>query len=157
LNNNILHTHKELIENSKQGSRNAQYNLYKLYVDAMYNVAMRMVKIKQDAEDIVQESFIQAFKNLNSFKYESTFGAWLKRIVVNKSINHLKLKKIPFIPLEGELYKITDNEIEDEIDITDIKKVIQAINLLPAGFQQIINLYLIEGYDHIEIGEILGI
>ena len=153
----VLHIHKELIENSKSGNRNAQYKLYKLYVDAMFNVAMRMVKIKQDAEDIIQDSFIEAFKNLKAYRYESTFGAWLKRIVVNKSINHLKIKKIPIVPIEQELYKITDDEIEYNPDTLDINKVIKAIKLLPAGFQQIVNLYLIEGYDHVEIGEILGI
>lgn len=157
--NNILNIHKELIENCKLGNRNAQYNLYKLYVDAMFNVAMRMVKIKPDAEDIVQESFMEAFKKLASFRYESTFGAWLKRIVVNKSINHLKLKKIPIVPLEKELYKITDDDTEintNNFDL-DIKKAVKAIELLPNGFHQIVNLYLIEGYDHVEIGEILGI
>ncbi len=154
---NVLHIHKELIENSKSGNRNAQYKLYKLYVDAMFNVAVRMVTIKEDAEDVIQDSFIEAFKKLSSYRYESTFGAWLKRIVVNKSINHLKLKKIPVVPLEQELYKISDTEIEYNPITLDIKKVIKAIQLLPAGFQQIVNLYLIEGYDHVEIGEILGI
>jgi len=157
LKTNIIHIHKELIEKSKLGERSAQYNLYKHYVDAMYNVAMRMTRTKQDAEDIIQESFIDAFKNLTSFRYESTFGAWLKRIVVNKSINHLKFKKIPVVPLESELYKITDDIVESDNEILDIKKIIKAIDLLPNGFQQIINLYLVEGYDHTEIGEILGI
>ncbi|WP_242204596.1 RNA polymerase sigma factor [Aestuariivivens insulae] len=153
---NILYTHRELIENSKLGDKTAQYNLYIKYVDAMYNIAMRMVKIKEDAEDVVQESFIEAFKNLSSFRYESTFGSWLKRIVVNKSINHLKLRKIPIVPFDSETFCIKDNEV-CEVPEMDIKKVIKGIGLLPAGFQQIINLYLIEGYDHVEIGEILGI
>jgi len=82
---------------------------------------------------------------------------WLKRIVVNKSINYLKLKKIPIIPLKDEFDAINDDIIESDYEISDIKKVIKAIGLLPAGFQQIINLYLVEGYDHVEIGEILGI
>lgn len=153
---NILYTHKELVENSKLGNRNAQYSLYEHYVDAMYNVAMRMVKIKEDAEDIVQDSFVEAFKNLSTFRYESTFGSWLKRIVINKSINHLKLKNISVIPIENEIYRMKDDTYEDMPEI-DIKKVIKGIRLLPAGYQQILNLYLIEGYDHIEIGEILKI
>ena len=153
---NILYTHKELVENSKLGDRTAQYNLYEQYVDAMYNVSMRIVKIKEDAEDVVQDSFVEAFKNLSSFRYESTFGSWLKRIVINKSINHLKLKKIPIVPIDNEMYRIKNEEVE-KVPEMDIKKVIKGIALLPAGFQQIINLYLIEGYDHVEIGEILGI
>lgn len=154
---NILYTHKDLVEKSKLGDRNAQYNLYELYVDAMYNVSMRMMQIKEDAEDVVQDSFIEAFNNLSSFRYESTFGSWLKRIVVNKSINQLKKKKIPIVPIENEMYHIK-NDIEDEkVDVMDIKNVIKGIGLLPAGYQQIINLYLIEGYDHVEISEILDI
>lgn len=154
---NILYTHKELVEQSKLGNRNSQFKLFELYADAMYNVSMRMVKIREDAEDVVQDSFIEAFKNLSSFRYESTFGSWLKRIVINKSINHLKLKRIPIVPIENEMYRIKDDDAEDDAPKVDIKKVIKGIRLLPAGYQQIINLYLIEGYDHIEIGDILGI
>lgn len=154
---NILHTHKDLVEKSKLGDRNAQYNLYELYVDAMYNVSMRMMRIKEDAEDVVQDSFIEAFNNLSSFRYESTFGSWLKRIVVNKSINQLKKKKIPITPIENEMYRMKNEEEGEKADAIDIKKVIKSIGLLPAGYKQIINLYLIEGYDHIEISEILNI
>ncbi len=78
MDNTILRTHKELIERSKIGDRKMQYKLYSLYVDAMFNVSIRIVKVKEDAEDIVQDSFISAFRNLDSFKYESTFGSWFK-------------------------------------------------------------------------------
>ncbi len=124
----------------------------------MFNVSVRMVKSKEDAEDILQESFIDAFKNLESFRYESTFGSWLKRIVINKSINHLKLKRIPLIAFEEHENWIPEQEDEQvkeqDLDISSIKL---AIAQLPDGYQTIINLYLIEGYDHVEIGEILGI
>ncbi len=154
---NILYTHKDLVESSKLGDRNSQYKLYELYIDAMYNVSMRMMRIKEDAEDVVQESFVEAFNNLSSFRYESTFGSWLKRIVVNKSINCLKKKKIPVVPIENEMYHIKSDDIQEEALAMDIKKVMAGIKLLPSGYQQIINLYLIEGYDHSEISEILDI
>jgi RNA polymerase sigma-70 factor (ECF subfamily) len=154
--NTIVFTHKDLIERSKLGDRKVQYKLYSLYVDAMFNVSIRIVKIKEDAEDVVQDSFIDAFKNLETFKYESTFGSWLKRIVINKSINYLKVKRIPIVAMEGYDYVAQEPvEIkENQLDINKIKKGIQA---LPEGYQTIINLYLIEGYDHAEIGEILEI
>ncbi len=139
------------------GDRKMQYTLYSLYVDAMYNVSIRIVKVKEDAEDVVQDSFISAFKNLDSFKYESTFGSWLKRIVINKSINYLKIKKIPLVALDEENWETEQEpeEIDDtQLDVDKIKKGIQA---LPEGYKTIINLYLIEGYDHVEIGEILEI
>nr|WP_262896315.1 RNA polymerase sigma factor [Hyunsoonleella ulvae] len=133
--------------------------MYSLYVNAMFNVCVRMVKSKEDAEDILQESFVEAFKNLNSFRYESTFGSWLKRIVINKSINHLKLKRVPLVAMDDY-----DNWIPEQQEDEDIKEeqlnvdtIKIAIKQLPEGYQTIINLYLIEGYDHVEIGEILGI
>ncbi|PKV52156.1 RNA polymerase sigma-70 factor (ECF subfamily) [Aquimarina sp. MAR_2010_214] len=153
---NILYTHKDLVEKSKSGDRNSQYRLYELYVDAMYNVSMRILSIKEDAEDVVQDSFVEAFKNLKSFRYESTFGSWLKRIVINKSLNHLKVKKIPVTPLDQHEYHISE-EIIDPVKSNDINKIKKGIKILPDGYRQIINLYLIEGYDHIEIAEILGI
>ena len=153
----ILHTHKELIEKSKAGDRNSQYKLYELYVDAMYNVSVRIVSIKEDAEDIIQDSFVQAFKNLSFFRYESTFGSWLKRIVVNKSINHLRLKRVSLTLIDHELH-ITEEDSEiKEFSELEIKKIDRSIQLLPIGYKQILSLYLIEGYDHVEISEILGI
>tara|TARA_R110000868_G_scaffold4211_13_gene26593 strand:+ start:2730 stop:3416 length:687 start_codon:yes stop_codon:yes gene_type:complete len=156
LETNIRFTHKALVEKSKSGDRNAQYQLYEFYVDAMFNVCMRMVAIKEDAEDVLQDSFVEAFKNLSSFRYESTFGSWLKRIVINKCINHLKAKKIPLTELEDHKHFAIEEEIES-VTSFDIQKVKKAIKMLPAGYMQIINLYLIEGYDHSEIAEILNI
>ncbi len=153
---NIHFTHRSLVEQSKLGDRSAQYQLYELYVDSMYNISMRMLGIKEDAEDTIQESFVDAFRNLASFKYESTFGSWLKRIVINKSINHLKLKRIPLTSMEDKEYYLTEEPYEDSEPV-DLRKVQLGIEKLPMGYKQIINLYLIEGYDHEEIGEVLGI
>ncbi len=152
----IRFTHRSLVEKCKAGHSSSQYQLYSLYVDAMYNIGMRILGNKEDAEDIVQDSFVDAFKNLNSFKYDSTFGAWLKRIVINKSINYLKKKKIAVIPMDAHEFHLTEETVES-FEAVDIKKVKKGIAVLPAGYKQIINLYLLEGYDHIEIGEILDI
>jgi len=154
--NNILFTHKDLVERSKIGDRKTQYKLYSLYVDAMFNVSIRIVKVNEDAEDVVQDSFVSAFKNLDSFTYQSTFGSWLKRIVINKSINYLKLKRIPLVALDEQDYWLSEPEEIDEEKL-DVTKIKTAINTLPQGYQTIINLYLFEGYDHNEIGEILDI
>ncbi|SDL29366.1 RNA polymerase sigma factor [Kriegella aquimaris] len=152
----IRFTHQALVEQSKTGHRSSQYQLYSLYVDAMYNTSLRMLGNKEDAEDIVQDSFVDAFKNLASFKYDSSFGAWLKRIVINKSINYLKAKRIAVVSMDDHEYHLTDETVE-ETEAVDIKKVKKGIEALPAGYKQIINLYLIEGYDHYEIGEVLGV
>ncbi|GAA3581809.1 RNA polymerase sigma factor [Snuella lapsa] len=155
---NTLYIHSDLVENSKQGDRNSQYKLFELYVDAMYNVSMRMVRIKEDAEDIVQDSFVEAFNKLETYRYQSSFGSWLKRIVVNRSINFLKKRKIPVVPFNNESFHVETDIYHNDLEIAiEIKKVIKGIRLLPAGYAQILNLYLIEGYDHVEIGEILEI
>ncbi len=152
----IRFTHQTLVEQCKTGNSSSQYELYGLYVDAMFNVGLRFLGNKEDAEDIVQDSFVDAFKKLHSFKYESSFGAWLKRIVINKSINHLRAKKVSVVPMDDHEFHLTDEEPE-AAEVVDIKKVQLGMAQLPDGYRQIINLYLIEGYDHVEIGEILDI
>ena len=152
---NVRFTHQALVEQSKAGDTNAQYQLYGLYVDAMFNVAMRLLTIREDAEDVLQESFVEAFRKLDTFRYESTFGSWLKRIVINRSINHLKAKRMLLSSLENE-GEPEEEELE-EVDKLEIEKIKIGLGQLPEGYRQIITLYLIEGYDHVEIGEILGI
>ncbi|WP_240740144.1 RNA polymerase sigma factor [Flagellimonas allohymeniacidonis] len=152
----IRFTHQTLVEQCKTGNPSSQYELYSLYVDAMFNVGLRFLGNKEDAEDVVQDSFVDAFKKLHSFKYESSFGAWLKRIVINKSINYLKTKRVAIVPMEAHEFHLADEE-PIEADAVDLQKVKMGIAKLPNGYKQIINLYLIEGYDHVEIGEILGV
>jgi len=146
------------VEQSKQGDRKAQYELYGLYVDAMFNIGMRMLYSREDAEDVIQDSFIDAFRNLESFRYESTFGSWLKRIVINKCINYINKKRIETKPLEDHDYRL--HVVEEEVksdDKYEIERVKAGITQLSDGYQQIITLYLIEGYDHREISSILDI
>lgn len=149
----------EIIEKCKQNNRVAQLQLYNQYCDGMYVVASRFVKDSMEAEDIVQEAFIKAFSKLHQYKAEVTFGAWLKRIVINKSIDLLKSKKKQLQELDEVHLKVvdqTDDEwlVEDNITIEDVK---HAIEQLPEKYKYVVMLYLIEGYDHQEISEILDI
>jgi RNA polymerase sigma-70 factor (ECF subfamily) len=149
-----LHIHAPLIEECRKGSSRAQFLLYNQYSKAMYNIAYRMLNNREDAEDMLQETFVDCFRNLNSFRFESTFGAWLKRILINKCINHLQKKKIDMM-LTDELPNKAYEE-EDET-IYDISGIIKGIEMLPDGYRVILTLYLLEGYDHSEIAQILGI
>lgn len=154
-----IHIHRELVERSKQGDRKAQYELYGLYVDAMFNIGMRMLYTREDAEDVVQDSFVDAFRNLAGFRYESTFGSWLKRIVINKCINHINKKRVDTKPLEDHDYRlhvVEEEEVRSD-DQYEIERVKAGIKQLTDGYRQIITLYLIEGYDHREISAILNI
>ena len=87
-------THREIVEKCKQGNRQAQFELYRLYSQAMYNICLRMLKNEMDAEDLLQNSFVDVFTKLHTFKYQSTVGAWIKRIVVNNCINYLKKRRL---------------------------------------------------------------
>lgn len=150
----------DIIEKCKQNNRIAQLQLYNQYCDGMFAVAMRFVKDSMEAEDIVQEAFIKAFTKLHQYKAEVTFGAWLKRIVVNKSIDLLKSKKQHMLDLDEVHLKVVDSSYEDEWlvdDIITLEDVKEAINKLPEKYQYVVMLYLIEGYDHQEIAEILNI
>jgi len=152
-----LDIHREIIELSKAGNSRAQYQLYQLYARAMYNICYRMMNNSEEAEDLLQESFSEAFRNLSAFRYESTFGAWLKRITVNRCINTLKKRKTVLVPSENLPEKPVSEESDAEIPVLTVKDVQQAMEKLPEGFRVVFSLYLLEGYDHAEISQILGI
>ena len=149
--------HRDIIELSKAGNSKAQYQLYRLYSKAMYNICCRMLNDRTEAEDLLQDSFAEAFLKLESFRYESAFGAWLKRIVVNKCINHLKKRRAQLVYTEQVPEINHDDEREIDPEHLDVKRVHTAMEMLPDGYRIIFSLYLLEGYDHSEIAQILGI
>ncbi|MFP4471202.1 MAG: RNA polymerase sigma factor [Bacteroidales bacterium] len=156
-----LHTeiHRDIIEKCKRGNAKAQYQLYNLYARAMYNVCMRMMNSREAAEDMLQESFSEAFARLDSYRYEAAFGAWLKRIVINKCINEINRRRIDLEFFDDMYYFDDKDEVAKEHDdgqmtVTNIKK---AMEQLPKGSRMIFSLYLLEGYDHVEIAQILNI
>ncbi|WP_121667487.1 RNA polymerase sigma factor [Mesonia aquimarina] len=148
----------ELIEKCRQNNRKAQLELYNKYCDGMYYVALRFLKNQHDAEEAMHEGFVQAFLKLHQFTGEVTFGAWLKRIVINKSIDKLKARKVNFTAINeqtlGTVEEDNDWSVADEVSVDEIKKEIEA---LPENYKYPVLLFLIEGYDHEEIAQILGI
>ena len=149
-----IYIHAPLIEECRNGNSKAQFRLYNQYSKAMYNLAYRIVNNREDAEDLLQEAFIECFRNIGSFRFESTFGAWLKMILVNKCINYMRKKKID-LTLYDTLPPVV---YEEEEEITyDTGRIFKGIELLPDGYRIILTLYLLEGYDHSEISQILGI
>ncbi|GJM33143.1 MAG: DNA-directed RNA polymerase sigma-70 factor [Saprospiraceae bacterium] len=149
-------THRDLIELCKSGNRQAQFELYRLYSKAMYNLCLRMVKNDMDAEDMLQQSFVDVFSKLDSFRYQSSIGAWIKRIAVNNCINFLKKRHLLIEELTENHHEVTDTdpEIHSMLTVDMVKK---AMVELPDGYRIVFSLYLLEGYDHKEIGEILGV
>jgi len=147
----------KLVEQCKLNNRKAQQKLYKQYCEGMFCVAMRFLKNSHDAEDAVQESFIKAFQRINQFKADVTFGAWLKRIVINTCIDFLKLKKQDTIQLDENYLDLVDDTDWEVSETIALDKVISAIEALPEKYRYVVQLFLVEGFDHTEISEVLKI
>ena len=160
MNQETFDIHRQLVEACKAGNRKAYSELYHSYAWAMYNICYRMMNNAEEAQDMLQEGFADAFRRLESFRFESTFGAWLKKIVINKCINALEKRRIAWADEEVDDL-VNEFAAEEHIDEDQLKlsveRVKQAMNKLPEGARIIFSLYLIEGYDHAEIAEILHI
>lgn len=150
--------HKELIAKCRKNDRKAQMELYKKYSRGMYFVAYRFFNNEFLAEEAMQESFIKAFTRLDQFTGDVTFGAWLKRIVINKSIDMLKARKLETTALNEQIMGTPDEFDDWEVtDNTTVDEIKQAIDNLPEKYRYPIHLFLIEGFDHNEISEVLNI
>lgn len=149
----------DLVERCKLGDTRGFAELYQKYAKAMYNTSLRIVAHTGDAEDVLQEAFTDAFRSLEDFHYKSTFGAWLKKIVINKSINQLRKRKVDLIDIEKtQLGHLPDEETPDENEIQlRVEDIRRAVKLLPNGYRTVLSLYLFEGYDQEEIAEILRV
>jgi len=152
--------HQDLLDGCKSGDQKAQFQIYKLYYKAMYNTSLRIVNNTMEAEDVMQEAFLSAFEKIETYSGTVSFGAWLKKIVINRSLDALGKRKAVFEDIESHT-GIRDDGPEDslrneEIDI-QIGAVKEAIEKLPDGYRVILSLYLLEGYDHDEIAEIMKI
>jgi RNA polymerase sigma-70 factor (ECF subfamily) len=151
-----------LLQLCLEGKPSAQLEIYNRYYKAMYNTALRIVKHTAEAEDVMQESFLNAFMKLHTFKGEVTFGAWLKRIVVNNSIYHYrKQQRMQTSDIEDVLYKVEDNDgvVLDQSGYTELKaqKVMETMKSLKDNYRVSLTLHLIEGYDYEEISKIMDI
>ena len=121
----------------------------------MFSVSLRIVNDMMEAEDVMQEAFLSAFRNMETYRGEVSFGAWLKRIVVNRSLDYLKKKKVQFDEINERTMEIEDYHMPvKEVDALILKNAIQQLS---DGYRVVLSLYLIEGYDHEEISQILGI
>lgn len=147
----------DLIKACRANNRKAQLRLYRKYCDGMYCVAMRFLKNPDDAEDVMQEAFIKAFTKLDQFRGDVTFGAWLKRIVINKCLDFIKTRNEKFTEIKENMMPVEEEgdwNIEAGIRLEQIK---EAMSKLPDKYREVVQLYLVEGYDHSEIAQILSL
>jgi len=154
-----LNIHQEFIDRCRKGDRRAQFEIYRLYFKSMYNTSLRIVRDPQEAEDIMQESFLSAFIKIKTYSGKVSFGAWLKRIVINNSLDALKRKKLLTQELDEDIPEKAVQVEEAETDLTSVRieDIMEAVHELPDGYRVVLSLKLFEGYDHDEISEILGI
>jgi RNA polymerase sigma-70 factor (ECF subfamily) len=151
--------HDELVERCKKGEAVGYKELYQRYARAMFNTCLRIVNDITETEDVLQESFAEAFKNLHSFEYRTSFGGWLKQICINRSINQLKKRRVNWVDIDAtDTYNYMEEAIVDENQIRlKVDAVKKSIMKLPDGYRTVLTLYLLEGYDHEEIAEILNV
>ena len=153
----LIPTADSLVRQCINGETSAYRVLYDRYSKAMFNTALRIVNKVADAEDVLQDSFTDAFTRLRSFENKSTFGAWLKQIVVFKSISFLKRQRMSFVDMETVPDMPEGNELDETEIWYTVELIKQKIQQLPDGYRTVLSLYLFEGYDHEEISEILGV
>jgi RNA polymerase sigma factor (sigma-70 family) len=147
-----------LVQQCLNGEASAYRALYDRYSKAMYNTALRILNRTDDAEDILQEAFTDAFQQLSSFEGRSTFGAWLRQIVVNKSIGHLKKQKLLLNSLESDAENIADDSAVDEDEVWySVDSIKQAMQKLPDGYRTVLTLHLIEGFEQEEVAEMMKV
>jgi RNA polymerase sigma factor (sigma-70 family) len=149
----------QLVERCKAGDMPGCKQLYQRYAKAMYNTCLRILNNVQEAEDVLQESFMEAFKNLNRFEQRTSFGGWLKQICINRSINQLKKRRVSFVDVEqSSVHEIAAVQSQDETDMMmKVAAVKNNMMKLPDGYRAVLSLYLLEGYDHEEIAGILQV
>lgn len=148
---------QKLVRDCLRGNTSAQRELYRLFSQIMLGVCYRYTKSMADAEDVLQEGFIKVFKNLHQYKGTGDLGAWIRRIMVNTTINYLKRRSLYQYDLsfpDNSMHPVSDENPEITLNTKELSDLIRQ---LPTGFQTIFNMHAVEGYSHVEIGSLLGI
>ncbi len=147
---------KDIIKGCCEGNIIAQKILYKSLSSKMFGVCMRYTNDYHIAEDILQDGFIKVFKNISKYRGEGSFEGWIRRIFVNTAIEHYrkKVNMYPVTEIESDHIKTYDGDIVDQLQAEDLLRL---IGELSPGYRTVFNMYVIEGYSHQEIGEMLGI
>lgn len=149
--------YRQLVRNCLKGDPASQRELYAQFAEPMLAVCYRYTKSMADAEDVFQEGFIKVFKNLHQYKFEGELGGWIRRIMVNTSINYLKQSaryQSDLLFNDESLHPVSADDPAVQLDAKDLADLMRQ---LPPGYQTIFNLHAVEGYSHVEIGKILGI
>jgi RNA polymerase sigma-70 factor (ECF subfamily) len=151
---NLHNLEKSLIKKASNNNREAQQQLFEQHSPKMLGVCRQYVKDLHHAEDLLLQGFLKVFTNLHNFKYEGSFEGWIRRIMVNTCISHLRKKNV--IDLSDEDYVFNDSATES-LENTSVEDIQKLIDQLPDGYKMVFNLFAIEGYKHSEIAQKLGV
>lgn len=148
--------YNKLIESCKSNDREAQYRLYNLLSGKMFAVCLRYAKHREAAEDLLQEGFVKVFTHIDKFRGEGSFEGWVRRIIVNTAVEHYRrsTKMYPMVNVEDVNRDIPWVDTGENLELEDLMNM---INKLSQGYKTIFNLYVVEGYSHKEIAEMLEI
>ena len=152
-----MNSEKELISRCLDKDPKAQEQLYRRFAPKMYGVCLRYARSKMEAEDILQEGFIKVFNHLSDYRYEGVFEGWIRRTFVNTAINYYKQKSKEWAEISLDKAEANHSIDHDVIEKLSVQELMEIIQQLPEGYRIIFNLYVIEGYTHQEIGNILNI
>ena len=148
-------TEQKLVRQCRRGDQRAQRDLYERYAPQMLSLCRRYVRSLEDAEEVLSNAFIKVFRKIDQFNGDGALGAWIRRIMVNESLNFIKYRKNLFVEVEEENHSDFSHEnLQEEFNAEHLMAMIAE---LPLGYRTVFNLYAIEGYTHKEIGEKLGI
>ncbi len=145
-------TDKELIEKCIKNNRKAQKRLYEKYCNAMYSTSYRIMKDREEAQDVLQEAFVQVFRDIRHFRMESTLGNWIKTIVVRAALKKLR-GRIRFESLDDSM----DSYQHETLVYINAEHLEKAILSLPSGYRTVFLLVEVEGYGHKEVADMLDI
>ncbi|QQR97170.1 MAG: RNA polymerase sigma factor [Sphingobacteriales bacterium] len=156
LNNQINAQYNQLIAGCLQKKRDAQYKLYQMMSGKMFAVCLRYAKDRESAEDILQEGFVKIFNSLEKFRGDGSFEGWVRRIMVNTAVEYYRknIKMYPIVSIEEQVKETDFDTIGDDLEVADIYNM---INSLSPGYRTVFNLYVVEGYSHKEVAEMLNI
>lgn len=156
--NYYLNVHQELIDGCQEHNAEAQKKVYRLYYKAMYNTSLRILKDEHLAEDVMQDAFLKAFQKIHLYNNQSSFGVWLKRIVINESINTLKKTNKEFFTDQDYSHELVEEDPQDfEWSSHQIKQIKFCLMNLSDRYRTILSLILLEGYDLEEASEIMNV
>lgn len=149
-------TEQELLKGCIEEDRVFQREFYKKFAGKMLAVCMRYATDKMEAEDILQEGFIKIFDNLSKFEQKGSLEGWVRRIMVNTALNHIKTKKLRFEEANSETAELSGVE-NSGFERLNEQQLLEIIGKMPEGYKMVFNLSVVEGFSHSEIGEMLGI